>query len=273
MLMSTSRYSFKRVHALDNDEIRKLAPSVFAEAAHDSRSERYTYIPTIQILDRLRKEGFEPVMATQANTRDETRREFTKHMIRLRQVGALTTLGAESNEVILINSHDGTSAYQMHAGVFRVVCNNGLVVGKMREEVRIPHKGNVVDNVIEGAFRVVEEFELVDAQRDGMKAIQLNHLERSAFAESALMLKYDPIENPAPIDHTKLLTTHRHEDNATDLWTTFNVAQENLIRGGLRGRTANRRPTTTREVKGIDQNVKLNRALWSLAEKMRELKS
>lgn len=272
MLMNTGRYDFRRVHTMSNEEIQKVAPSVFADAPHDSRSERYTYIPTIEILDRLRKEGFEPVMACQANTRDESRRDFTKHMIRLRQSGQLTTVGAETNEVILLNSHDGSSAYQMLAGVFRVVCSNGLVVGKMREEVRIPHKGNVVDNVIEGAFRVVQEFEMVDEQRESMKATKLNHMERSAFAESALMLKYDPIENPAPIDHTKLLTTHRHEDQSMDLWTTFNVAQENLIRGGLRGRTANRRPTTTREVKGIDQNVKLNRALWSLAEKMRELK-
>jgi len=69
----------------------------------------------------------------------------------------------------------------------------------------------------------------------------------------------------------------RRDDNGADLWRTFNRVQENAVRGGLSawGHDANghRRRTTTREVKAIDQDVKLNRALWHLAERMAELKS
>ena len=68
---------------LSDDQIRAVAPSIFADAPHESRSERYSYIPTATVLTELRKEGFQPFMVTQTRVRDEGRREHTKHMIRL----------------------------------------------------------------------------------------------------------------------------------------------------------------------------------------------
>ncbi|MGG6549144.1 UNVERIFIED_CONTAM: DUF945 domain-containing protein, partial [Prevotella sp. 15_C9] len=71
----------------------------------------------------------------------------------------------------------------------------------------------------------------------------------------------------------QLLRPRRFDDRESDLWSTFNRVQENLVKGGLDGRTANGRRQRTRPVQGIDQNVRLNRALWLLAEGMRELKA
>ena len=74
-----------------------------------------------------------------------------------------------------------------------------------------------------------------------------------------------------------LLQPRRYADQKdSDLFTVFNVIQENLIKGGIRGYRLNKygytTRTKTREVKAIDQNVKLNRALWTLTEKMMEMK-
>ncbi|WP_075790639.1 DUF932 domain-containing protein [Massilia putida] len=256
---------------LTNDEIRLVAPSIFAEEKHDSRSERYTYIPTIHVLDNLRKEGFEPFMACQAKCRDEGKREFTKHMLRLRHASQITT--GEANEIILLNSHDGTSSYQMLAGTFRFVCSNGMVCGDTLNDIRIHHKGNVVDNVIEGAFRVVDDFERIDGQIVDMKSLTLNQGEQQAFAHAALALKYDTEIAPAPITERQILTPKRRDDAGDDLWRTFNRVQERMLQGGVPGRAANGRNMTTRAVTGIDQGIKLNRALWLLAEKMKELKA
>lgn len=256
---------------LTNDEIRLVAPSIFAEEKHDSRSERYTYIPTIHVLDNLRKEGFEPFMACQAKCRDEGKREFTKHMLRLRHASQITT--GEANEIILLNSHDGTSSYQMLAGTFRFVCSNGMVCGDTLNDIRIHHKGNVVDNVIEGAFRVVDDFERIDGQIGGMKSLTLNAGEQEAFAHAALALKYDTEIAPAPITERQVLAPKRRDDIGDDLWRTFNRVQERMLQGGVPGRAANGRNMTTRAVTGIDQGIKLNRALWVLAEKMKELKA
>ena len=172
---------------LSEDQMRAAAPSIFAEGKHASRSERYTYIPTIDVLRGLRKEGFEPFMVAQGASRVEGKAEFTKHMIRMRHAGQVQTR-PEANEIILINSHDGASSYQMLAGMFRFVCCNGLVVGEVVEDIRIPHKGNIQGEVIEGAFRVLDEFEAVSEHTEAMKALQLAPPEEVAFATAALAL-------------------------------------------------------------------------------------
>jgi hypothetical protein len=126
---------------LAEDQMRSAAPSIFAQGKHASRSERYTYIPTIEVLRGLRKEGFEPFMVAQSKSRIEGKTGFTKHMIRMRHVsgdaGQITK--PEANEIILINSHDGASSYQLLSGLFRYACCNGLVVGTVSNDIRIAH--------------------------------------------------------------------------------------------------------------------------------------
>jgi hypothetical protein len=261
---------------LEEDQMRTVAPSVFAEGKHASRSDRYVYIPTIEVLRGLRREGFEPFMVAQGTSRIAGKTEFTKHMIRMRHAGQLQQGKPEANEIILINSHDGASSYQMLAGVFRFVCCNGLVVGDVVEDIRIPHKGNIQGEVIEGAFRVLEDFEAVDAATEGMKALSLRPEEQQAFATAALALRYGEgtgTQPAAPITAQQLMQPRRMEDQGDSLWLSFQRTQENLMRGGQPGRSTQGRRIQTRPVGSIDRGVQLNRALWVLAEEMRKLKA
>ena len=272
---------------LSEDQMRAAAPSVFAEGKHASRSERYTYIPTIDVLRGLRKEGFEPFMVAQGASRIEGKAAYTKHMIRMRHVrgdaGSVPSR-AEVPEVILINSHDGASSYQFLAGLFRFVCCNGLVVGDVIEDIRIPHRstkgGNIQGEVIEGAFRVLDEFEAVAEHTEAMKALQLDPPEEIAFATAALALRFGArgVEEtgghqPAPVTAEQLIEARRPEDIGHSLWTTFQRVSENVIRGGQPGRSVRGRRLHTRPVASIDRGVSLNRALWMLAEEMRKLKA
>jgi hypothetical protein len=258
---------------LSDDQIRRVAPSIFADCKHESRSERYTYIPTIDVLRGLRNEGFQPFIICQTRVRDQGRREFTKHMLRLRHSEQIT--GEEADEIVLLNSHDGTSSYQMLAGAFRFVCQNGMVAGDNVADIRVPHKGNVVQNVINGAFDVLDGFDLIREQKDGMRDVALDRDEQHAFARSALALRYAPTDTgaPAPVTESQFLAPRRFEDRRDDLWTVFNRVQENLTKGGLHGRSRTGRSMSTRPITGIDQNVKLNRALWMLADAMRQMKT
>ncbi len=265
---------------LNEDQMRAAAPSVFAEGKHASRSERYTYIPTIDVLRGLRREGFEPFMVAQGMSRTEGKAAFTKHMIRLRHAGQVRSR-PEANEIILINSHDGASSYQMLAGLFRFVCCNGLVVGDVVEDIRIPHKGDVQGEVIEGAFRVLDEFKLIDEHAAAMKALPLAPAEQIAFATAALALRFEarsdsPVDaeghRPPPVTAEQLNEARRIEDGGHTLWATFQRVQENAMRGGQPGRTVQGRRMQTRPVAAIDRSVSLNRALWMLAEEMRKLK-
>lgn len=258
---------------LSLDYIRAIAPSVFAESKHESRSDRYTYIPTSHILDGMMSEGFLPYYAIQGKSRIEGKAEYTKHMLRFRKGDAVTE---NSFEIILINSHDGTSSYKMMAGSYRLVCSNGLMHFDSTIDVKVPHRGNIVDDVIEGAYTILSHQEQVSESIDKLRSISLNDREQLAFSNAALALKYEPNEAGqiiAPIAPAQLNRPRRNADLSPDLWTTFNRVQENLIKGGLRGRNASGNRTSTRAVTGIDSNVQLNRALWMLADSMANLKN
>jgi hypothetical protein len=244
---------------------------LFAEGAHASRSARYAYIPTIEILQGLQREGFQPFFAAQSRCRTEGKSAFTKHMLRLRHAAQVNTKG-EANEVILINSHDGTSSYQMLAGTFRFVCHNGMVCGDIVQDVRVKHSGRAREDVVAGAFEVLDGFTRVVESTEAMKALTLNDGEQIAFGRAALALRYDDPAQPSPVQPEQVIQPRRFEDRGADLWAVFNRTQESLVRGGLRGVNARGQRTTTRAISSIDADVKLNRALWILAEEMKRLK-
>lgn len=257
--------------AIEDDQIRRVAPSIFAEEAHQSRSQRYVYIPTYQVLQGLRREGFEPFMVCQSRSRVEGKSEFTKHMMRLRHRDHASLEGV-ANEIILLNSHDGTSSYQLLSGMFRFVCQNGMVSGDIHNDIRVKHSGNITDKVIEGAYKVIEDFDRITEERHDMQAIELRPREQELFANAALRLRYEPDEetgnSTAPIEARQVIRPRRSEDAGNDVWSVFNRTQENLVRGGLPGRNGTGRNLTTRAVTGIDKNIKLNRELWQLASAM-----
>lgn len=257
---------------LENEALFRHVPSIFAREAHDSRSERYVYVPTIDIVEGLRREGWFPFFAVQSVPRDGSRHGHAKHMLRLRRDGGIGK--PEAAEVIIVNSHDGTSAYQMFAGMLRFVCTNSMIAGERFEEIRVPHKGGIQDQIIEGVYTVAEDFPRLIDTTETMKETRLSRDEQRVLAEASLVARYG--EEESPVQPDQIIMPRRREDAGQSVWTTLNVIQENLIRGGLRGRRQTSdgriRRTQTRAVNGIDQNVGLNRALWTLAEGMQRLK-
>jgi hypothetical protein len=274
---NTARFDSAR--ALTDEELHRMAPSIFAVEKHDSRSERFKPIPTIEILRALTREGFVPVGAKQSRSRDESRREFTKHLVRLRRIedDPKYRVGDTVCEILLKNANDGTSAYELMAGLFRICCLNSLVaqVGTV-ESTKVKHSGEVQSKVIEGTYTVLTQAQNALAAPDEWSRIHLDVEERKAFAESARMIRFGE-DASEQLTTTHMLAPRRVEDTRDDLWTVFNRVQENVIRGGLSYRTRtpenNReRWVRTRQVNGIDQDVKLNRALWALSNRMAELK-
>lgn len=274
--------NFRRA-ALSNEALLAKVPSVFADDKHGSRSERYTYIPTIRVLDALRDSGFVVVDAKQGRSRIEGKAAFTKHLVRLqfrKDEPAAYEIGGLIPEVVLVNSHDGTSTYQLKAGMLRIACLNGLIVADTEfGSMKVTHTGQVAQEVIEGSFTVIEEARRAIGQADQWSQITLSQPEQQAFAESARVLRLGDAtgEVNSPIRADQFLVPRRREDVGNDLWRTFNRVQEQVIQGGLSavGRDANnrRRRVTTRTINGIGDDVRLNQALWSLGQRMEQLKT
>lgn len=262
--------------ALTETQLREATPSIFAGDKHGSRSGRYTFIPTYEVVKGLAAEGFQPRFACEAKARDESKFGYTKHMIRFRQEGAKAFVDGSFAELVLINSHDGSSAYHFKAGVYRAICANGLVCGSSFKTLKSRHSGNVVDDALAMAFETARFFPTVNANMVEMRDIHLNSDDRELLANVSLLARYNPEGDPdvnVPVQAFQVLTPRRHEDRSPDLYTTYNVIQENLIRGGLRyvsrnEETGKARRLTTREQKGIDTNVSLNQKLWDLASDM-----
>ncbi|EPO2859416.1 DUF932 domain-containing protein, partial [Salmonella enterica subsp. enterica serovar Newport] len=215
------------------------------------------------------REGFEPFFACQSRVRDPGRRDYTKHMLRLRRAGQIT--GRQVPEIIILNSHSGESSFQLLPGMWRQVCANGLVCGQSFGEIRVPHRGDIAGKVIEGAYDVLGVFDRVEEKREAMQSLLLPPPAQQALAKAALTYRFG--EEHQPVTATQILTPRRYEDRKDDLWSVFNRIQENLSKGGLPGRTAQGKRTHTRAVNGIDGDVRLNRALWVMAEQMQQVLS
>ncbi len=268
---------------LDANQVRSVAPSIFAEDKHASRSSRYTYIPTGAVLAGLEKEGFRVTEVRQGGSRDDEKRAFTKHMVRLRHASDAGQMvaGDSVRELILVNSHDGTSSYQLMSGLFRIVCSNGLITCENGQMQRVAHKGDIINNVIEGAYTLLEDSKLIGSRVGELQGLQLSAPESEAFAAAALALRFNDKDDngeikAAPVSPAQVLRPVREADVGSDMWRTFNRVQEHLINGGAgyvhRAANGRRSRRETRPVNSIDGNVSLNRALWVLASKMAEIK-
>lgn len=271
---------------LSDDQLRIAAPSIFAPGARGDKSERYAFLSTANVVAGMREAGFLPFHARQSIARAVGGAMFARHEVRFRHVDTMAriakvhTPGAHNfieadredfDEIALINSHDGSTPFELYRGVFRVRCSNGLVVAVPGgESVRIRHAGDILHNVIEGATRILEDTETVVHLREGMKQIEMERDEQHAFAQAALQLRYG---DQAPITADSLLQARRAEDTLPTLWNVFNVVQENMVKGGVRGTTINTgRRMTTRGISGITQDIAVNRMLWSLAEAARNMR-
>lgn len=259
------------VQVLNNEGLKAVAPSIFADAPHASRSQRYAHVPTIDILERLKKGGFVPTQASESRVRGghEDRIGFTRHLIRLRQRADLDKsskqVGDVVPELILINAHDGTSSFRLDAGLYRLVCSNGLIIKSADYgSIRVHHSGRELLDTIQGAAdHIMETLPNIVRVTKEWDKIKMTASARTRFANKALALRYN---GNSPITSIQALTPRRNEDEAPTLWRTFNVLEENLAKGGIEGQTANGRKSTTRTLKSVNNMLHFERGLWELAE-------
>lgn len=242
--------------------------------AHESTSDRYGFVSTKEVLDVLADHDWHPSTVKEMSVRKYSRRGFQQHLIRLRQkANQAMIVGQVIPEIVFLNAHDRSSQVELFSGLFRLACLNGLSVGigGKFQTYKIRHIGYTAEKVAMALKSIVTETPLIAESVERFQSIQLTDSEQVAYAESAIELVNDGEKFAmSPYD---VLSARRYDDRKSDLWTTFNRVQENVIKGGIRRVNTDGQSRRTREVKSIDRNVDLNRALWSLTEKMAELKA
>jgi hypothetical protein len=255
-------------HGITDTRLRELVPSAFAETPWHATSERYQFIPTSDVIAMLRDRGFVPVKAQQMESRIEGKTDFTKHLIRFRSETDIQNvargLGEEFFEVVLMNGHDGSSLYKFQAGVFRLVCLNGMVAATAdMGEVKVRHIGgkdsDLRNQVIDATYEIVQQAPKVMSQVATWKQIEMKPEHVKAFGET---VSEEILEGKVP--GSTLVRVEREADRNPNLWNVVNRVQEHIIKGGVK--SAKGRRTTA--VKDINKDVKINTMLWSFTEKV-----
>lgn len=240
-----------------------LPQSVLAEhPAHDV-SKAYSFIPTTKALEVFESRGWYPSSCSEKHVKKAEYQGYQKHLLRLQKPGG--TIYDTKPEIILINSHNRGSSFQVMAGLFRMACANGLIVSDgMFMSHRIIHSGYTQDKVLKAILTVEESIPAIYGRVKEFQSVQLSDEKRVEYAELSAKIRW-PKSESYPIDPAMLANIYRRdEDTHEDLWTVYNRVQENLLNGiHYRG---NYRHISSREVTSIDERVRINKALWDLTE-------
>jgi hypothetical protein len=252
---------------LTTSEIKQRANSVFTDTASPNVSSKFTHIPTHKVIEDMSQLGWGVVDAKQVKARKG--QGFQKHLVVFRNPDVVIN-GADGDtvfpQILLTNSNDGKNAFTFTAGLFRLVCENGLVISTQEfENVKIRHMGYTFEELQTQIRAMVEQLPLTVESMNKMKAVELDETSIVEFAEKALATRFkaEELEN-IKVDLDKLLEPTRPEDKGNDLWSVFNVLQEKILEGDFQY-MAGTKIRKARKVKNFKQDIEINQKLFAVA--------
>ena len=251
--------------------------SALSQQERPGLSSVYRFVNTKDIVQKFLDAGWLIRKQVEVSVRSIEREGFQKHMLHLYKPGdSAFKIGEDRIEIVIVNSHDGLNAFKFMAGIFRLVCSNGLVVSKATfETVRFIHKTIHTFDVDEVVSKVSNRINTISGQVNRMRNINLPEDSRLEFANHAMKIRY-PDEAPEGLKSSSMLRARRADDlmQQDNVWTTYNIVQENLMKGGISyfpsTELVQRRPhfrsrNRTRSISNIQKNVNVNQRLWDLA--------
>ena len=269
--------------ALSDDDIRVVCPVAFKETMSSKEiaklglSKHYSFVPTSNVINDLRSMGWECVDAKQVKARKKSTNGYQKHMITFEHPKYKVEGAEEYPQLLLTNSHDGGNAFQLSAGIFRLVCSNGLVI-KTEDygTARLVHKGYSFEAVQKLVNEFVETIDETLTRITAMKEVELDKAQQIEFAKQAALLRFtaksyneDNIGDIVDLDG--LLNVERKEDAGNGLWEVFNRVQESLVNGkynyAMNGKVnaADAKTRKARPIKNFKQSIDVNKKLSELA--------
>ena len=242
---------------LTQEQLRAQAPSIFADKGIESLSRHYTHIPTSRVMEDMAKLGWGVIDGKQIKSKKSD--GFQKHLVVFRNENIVITSEDGDTvypQILLTNSHDGRSSFVFRAGLFRLVCENGLV-GYSFDELRIKIK------------EMVMQLPLTVESIKKMKAVELNEVKTKEFVTEALKIRFTKEQFEGYVfDINEILEPTRKEDEGKDLWSVFNVVQEKLLSGDFQYQAMNGRDRKARKVKNFHMDIDINQKLFALADTM-----
>jgi hypothetical protein len=254
---------------LSMEEIKQRASSIFSTTAAPTVSSKFTHIPTFKVIEDMSKLGWNVVDAKQVKARKVETRGFQKHLVVFRSNDVVIN-GADGDtvfpQILLTNSNDGKNAFTFTAGLFRMVCENGLIISTEQfNDVKMRHMGYTFEELQVQIREMVEQLPLTVESMNKMKEIELTKDQTKALAKKALSTRFTEEQVEAfKIDIDQLLEPTRPEDKGSDLWSVFNVIQEKILDGDFTYITG-AKSRKARKVKNFKQDMEINQKLFAMA--------
>ena len=255
---------------MSKEDINNVAPSVFTMNPSDEVSDKYTHIPTERVINDMESLGWGVVEAKEVKARTKHTKGFQKHLLVFRNDDIVIN-GADGDtvfpQILLTNSHDGKNAFTFTAGLFRLICENGLVIAdETFEDVKMRHMGYTFEDLQEMIKEMVEKLPLTVESMNKMKDIELEGEKVLELAKSLLDIRVKGSDNTISDEAIgEVLESQRNEDRGNGLWEVFNRVQENIIEGNFHYRTKSGKVRQARIVKNFKQDLDLNRKMFSKA--------
>lgn len=227
-------------------------------------SHRYSHIPTTQIVNTIREAGWEFTSGTARKGRTPERIAHAAHVLRFSNPN-LPMINDNRIEAVLLNSHDGSTAFELGFGIYRLACANGLVVRTATVgSVRLIHSGLNLDNVFTAARSLVDRAPQVAEIVRNWSGMILSPEQQMEMASRMATARWG--ERLVEAD---LLTPRRGADTRSDLWTVFNRAQESVIRGGMEVTLTGNRRNEVGEITGTYESTRKATAIRGALKQMR----
>lgn len=234
-------------------------------------SDKYKLVKTSELISKLENKGFKLESFVSNKVKKKERQGFQKHRAVFSHPTLLKSNHTEGYpQLLLTNSHDGTSAVVLQLGFFRIVCSNGLVAGKMiGEPISLKHSGKYLYEELDKAV------EKIAAQIITLNDSITKMKNKVMSVEEIIELQEKTLQNTRLLEGEKLVNStfkiNRDEDTKLDLFTVMNVIQENLIRGGANvivEKDNKTKQKTLRAVNSIHTQTRINVEVWDNAYKL-----
>ena len=263
VMLNTQNSKFMTV-----EQIRSIAPSVFTQHGSESTSEKYSHIPTDRVIKDMELLGWGVVDVKEVKARKN--QGFQKHLVVFRNNDIV--INGENNDVVypqvlLTNSHDGKNAFTFTAGLFRMICENGLVIcSEQFGDMKIRHMGYNFEELQNVIKKMVESLPLTVEAMNKMVNVELEQEQILALAKDLLEIRVKDSDSVLSSNSiSEVLTPQRTADSGTSLWKVFNRIQENIIEGNFTYSTLKGKIRSARKIKNFQQDLGLNKEMFTKA--------
>ena len=252
------------------EELREIAPSIFTQVGSKDTSDKYTHIPTDQVIKDMELLGWDVVDAKEVKARKETTVGFQKHLVVFRNNDVVIN-GEDGDtvypQVLLTNSHDGKNSFQFTAGLIRMICENGLVIATDEfEDLKMRHMGYTFEDLQLLIRGMVEKLPLTVEAMNKMKSVELEEEQMFNLAKSFLDIRVEGTKNTYDKQAIEdVLNVQRKKDEGNMLWEVFNRIQENIIEGNFEYKTQGGKVRQARVIKNFKQDQDVNKKMFSKA--------